>query len=88
MTRQMNQFDEDLDMGGVVMQSGPVVPGSLAVWNQNGILVRLAALDGTAGTTTYSSKTVSILGTSSTPSATGLAAKAVLQARSCTVNTN
>ncbi len=53
------------------------------------ILVSLAALDGTGGTTAYSSKTVNLSGgTSSTPSATGLAAKVTLQARGCTVTTN
>lgn len=52
------------------------------------ILVRLAALDGTNGTATYSNRTVTITGTSATPSATGLTAKATLQARGCTVTTN
>lgn len=55
----------------------------------DGILVSLAALDGTGGTTAYSSKTINLSGgTSSAPSATGLAAKVTLQARSCTVTTN
>ena len=55
----------------------------------DGILVSLAALDGTGGTTAYSSKTINLSGgTSSAPSATGLAAKTVLLARSCTVTTN
>ena len=55
----------------------------------DGILVSLAALDGTGGTTAYSSKTINLSGgTSSTPSATGLAAKATLVARGCTVTTN
>jgi hypothetical protein len=55
----------------------------------DGILVSLAALDGTGGTTAYSSKTVNLSGgTSATPSATGLAAKAVLVARGCTVTNN
>lgn len=55
----------------------------------DGILVSLAALDGTNGTTAYSSKTINLSGgTSSTPSSTGLAAKATLVARSCTVTTN
>jgi hypothetical protein len=52
------------------------------------ILVRLAALDGTGLTTAYNSKTVTITGTSSAPSATGLAAKATLVARGCTVTHN
>lgn len=55
----------------------------------DGILVRLAALDGTAGTTSYNNRTVNLSGgTSSAPSATGLAAKTTLQARGCTVTTN
>ena len=53
------------------------------------ILVRLAALDGTNGTVAYSNRTVSLnAGTNATPSATGLAAKAVLVARGCTVTNN
>lgn len=52
------------------------------------ILVRLAALDGTGGTTAYSTKTVTLTGTSATPSATGLAAKSTLVARGCTVTNN
>lgn len=55
----------------------------------DGILVSLAALNGSGGTTAWSSRTVNLSGgTSSAPSATGLAAKATLQARSCTVTTN
>ena len=54
----------------------------------DGILVRLAALDGTGVTTAFSNRTVTITGTSATPSATGLAAKATLVARGCTVNHN
>lgn len=55
----------------------------------DGILVSLAALDGTNGTTAYSSKTVNLSGgTNATPSATGLAAKVTLVARSCTVTNN
>jgi len=55
----------------------------------DGILVRLAALDGTGGTTAYSGLTVNLSGgTSATPSATGLVAKATLVARGCTVTTN
>ena len=55
----------------------------------DGILVSLAALNGTGGTTAYSSHTVNLSGgTSSTPSSTGLTAKATLVARGCTVTTN
>jgi hypothetical protein len=52
------------------------------------ILIRLAALDGTGGTIAYSSRTVTITGGAATPSAAGLAAKAVLVARGCTVTNN
>lgn len=52
------------------------------------ILVRLAALDGTGGTVAFSNRTVTITGTSATPSSTGLAAKATLVARGCTVTHN
>ncbi len=61
---------------------------ALLVASVDGILVRLAALDGTGLTTAYSNKTVTITGTSATPSATGLAAKATLVARGCTVTHN
>jgi hypothetical protein len=69
--------------GNVTITSAALTQASV-----DSILVRLAALDGTNGTTAYSSKTVTITGTSATPSATGLAAKAVLVARGCTVTTN
>ena len=61
---------------------------ALLVASVDDLLVRLAALDGTGLTTAYSSKTVTITGTSATPSATGLAAKATLVARGCTVTHN
>lgn len=55
----------------------------------NGILVSLAALDGTNGTTAYSSKTINIGGgTSAAPSGAGATAKTTLQGRGCTVTTN
>lgn len=57
----------------------------------DGILVALAYLDGVANAPypAYSSKTVNLSGgTSATPSATGLAAKATLVARGCTVTHN
>jgi len=69
--------------GNVIMTSCALLVASV-----DGILVRLAALDGTGLTTAYSSKTVTITGTSATPSATGLAAKATLVARGCTVTHN
>lgn len=52
------------------------------------ILIRFAALDGTNGTTLFANRTVTITGGAATPSAAGLAAKATLQARGCTVTTN
>ena len=69
--------------GNVIMTSNALLVASV-----DGLLVRLAALDGTGLTTAYSSKTVTITGTSATPSATGLAAKATLVARGCTVTHN
>jgi hypothetical protein len=62
--------------------------GALTQASVDNILVRLAALDGTNGTTAYSNRAVDIKGTASTPSATGLAAKATLVARGCTVTNN
>ena len=69
--------------GNVIMTSCALLVASV-----DDLLVRLAALDGTGLTTAYSSKTVTITGTSATPSATGLAAKAILVARGCTVTHN
>jgi hypothetical protein len=69
--------------GSVIFTSAALNQASV-----DGILVRLAALDGTGLTTAYSTKTVTITGTSSTPSATGLTAKAILVARGCTVTHN
>lgn len=56
----------------------------------DGVLARLAALDGTAGTTVFGTgRTVNLTGgTTSTPSAAGLASKATLQARGVTVTNN
>lgn len=53
------------------------------------VLVRLAALDGTAGTTTYDNHTIDLSGgTNSTPGATGLTAKGILEGRGNTVTVN
>lgn len=66
-----------------------ITSATLSQQSVDDILVVLAALDGTAGTTAYSNLTVTLKGTySSPPSATGLAAKATLQARGCTVTHN
>ena len=69
--------------GNVIMTSCALTQASV-----DDILVRLAALDGTGLTTAYSTKTVTLTGTSATPSATGLAAKATLVSRGCTVTNN
>jgi hypothetical protein len=69
--------------GNVVITSAALNQASV-----DSILVRLAALNGSNGTTAFSSRVVTITGTSSTPSATGLAAKATLVARGCTVTNN
>lgn len=55
----------------------------------DGILAALVALDGTSGKNLYGTgRTVTITGTSSTPSATGLLDKATLVGRGVTVTTN
>ena len=52
------------------------------------ILIRLAALNGSGGTVTFSNRTVTITGTSSAPSGAGIIAKNTLISRGCTVTTN
>lgn len=52
------------------------------------LLIKLAALDGTNGTTTFNNRIVTIKGTCAVPSPTGLAAKAILIARGCVVTHN
>lgn len=55
----------------------------------NGILVSLAALDGTGGTTLFENLTVDLSGgTSATPSGAGLTAKTALEGRGCTITVN
>jgi len=68
---------------GVKMTGPALDEASVDSW-----LVRLAALDGTAGTTLFENQIVTITGTSAAPSATGAAAAAVLVLRGCTVTTN
>jgi hypothetical protein len=81
-----------LTLGSTLKNVGANVSITSAALSQasvDGILVRLAALDGTGGTTAFSTpRTVTITGTSSTPSATGLTAKATLVARGVTVTHN
>lgn len=52
------------------------------------LLVRLAALDGSGGTTSYDNQTVIIGGLSAAPGVSGAAAVVILQSRGCTVTTN
>lgn len=66
-----------------------LVGAALTQASVDGILVQLAGLNGTGGTTSYDNHTVDLSGgTSSTPSATGAAAVVVLQGRGNTVTTN
>ena len=69
--------------GNVVITSAALNQASV-----DSILIRLAALNGTGGTMAFSNRTVTITGTSAAPSSTGLAAKATLVARGCTVTHN
>ena len=68
----------------IVFSASPLTQTSV-----DNILIRLAALDGTAGTTLYGTgKTVTLSGPAAAPSAAGLAAKSVLVGRGVTVTTN
>jgi len=84
-TVQSLNLGSDLKMvsGSVTLQSNTFNQSTV-----DHILTVLAALDGSNGTTAYSNKPVTITGGASAPSATGLAAKAILVARGCTVNHN
>lgn len=73
-----------LEVGGDVL----VDEGALTQACVDHILVKLAGLDGTNGTVSYSNKSVTLTGSAATPSATGLAAKATLQGRGCTITHN
>ena len=63
-----------------------IVGGALDQASVDSWLIRLAALDGTNGTTLYENNVVTIMG--SAPSSVGLAAAAVLTGRGCTVTHN
>jgi hypothetical protein len=69
--------------GSVVITSAVLGVGSV-----NELLIRLAALDGTNGTTSFSNKTVVITGTSAAPTVDGITAKNTLISRGCSVTTN
>jgi hypothetical protein len=65
------------------------MPAPLDEASVDNILVRLAALDGANGTFVYENLTVTLNYTgASSPSATGLVAKTILESRGCTVNVN
>lgn len=74
-----------LSIGGNFSITG----AALSQASVNAILVRLAALDGTGGTTSYDNMTVNLSGgTSATPGASGLTAKTTLEGRGNTVTVN
>ena len=56
--------------------------------NLDALLVALAALDGTNGTTVFRDRAVTVTGTSAPKGAAGIVAAATLTARGCTVTTN
>lgn len=64
-----------------IVNSTTVLPPALV----DSLLVKLASMDGTAGTTAYSGQFITLQGT---PTATGLTAKATLEGRGCTVTVN
>ena len=79
---------ENLTLGATLKEFGSGIDLSMTSLSEasvDGLLVRLAALDGTNGTTSYDDKVVDLGGFCVAPSATGLAAKVVLEARGCTV---
>lgn len=79
MGTSLKVFNADFVLTGAALQQGSV----------DGVLISLAALDGTLGTAAYSSHTINLSGGSSfAPSAAGLVAKAILQGRGNTVTTN
>lgn len=73
---------------GTTVQDFLLFTGALNQASVDNILIRLAALDGTNGTTIFQNRVVTIGGASATPSAAGLAAKVTLGGRGCSVNTN
>ncbi len=71
--------DSDVSITGAALNQASV----------DNVLVRLVALNGTGGTTSYDNHTVDLSGgTSAAPSATGIAAAATLTGRGNTVTTN
>jgi hypothetical protein len=75
----LKEVNGDVNMSGCALDQASI----------DYVLETLDSLDSSNGTTTYSSRTVTLNGgTNAIPSANGLAAKAGLEARSCTVNVN
>lgn len=81
-------FGPNLKAYGQTTGNFVTTSNSLNQASVDNILIRLAALDGTGGTIPFSNRTVTITGGAATPSAAGLAAKAILVARGCTVTNN
>lgn len=73
-----------LFIGGDINITGPTLPQA----NVDAILVKLAALDGTGGTTSYDNHNVDLSGNCAVPSAAGLTAKTTLEGRGNTVTVN
>jgi hypothetical protein len=69
--------------GNVIITSAVLSAASV-----NALLLVLASLDGTNGTTQFSNRVVTITGTSAPPSGDGITAKNTLIGRGCSVTTN
>ena len=81
-------FGSSLKGFGVSTTNFVTTSNSLDQASVDNILISFAALDGYNGTAFFGGRTVTITGGSATPSAAGLAAKAILVSRACTVTTN
>ncbi len=82
---------ETIDISGLLSLNGNFNASGCALTQAgvDAILVRLAAMDGTAGTTSYDNWTVDLSGgTSASPSGTGATAKTTLEGRGNTVTVN
>jgi len=80
-----------LNLGTNLLQVGGNVSFTISALNQTSVdnlLIALANLDGTGGTTLYENHTVTITGPAAAPGTAGLSAVTTLQNRGCTVTTN
>lgn len=87
LTENLTTFD----LGDIIKSIGgelQIQKDALTKASVNKLLVTIAALDDTNGTTSYDNKYVTITGDCSPPSATGLAAIVTLEGRGCTVQVN